>query len=152
VIRSGGINHVNVVTQDLEGTARFFVDNFGFKAGKRTPLDGPWVAKLTGYPDARAEYIPLAPANAGPGSTNIELLTYRVPDTPPPPDSNAELDQPGYRHIGFEVEDIDAAYERLRNDWEFFSPPVLVAEMKLKTVYFVGPEGIVVQLLQRLTD
>ena len=148
MISSGGINHVNVVTQDLEGTARFFVENFGFTAGTATPLEGDWVARLTGYPGARAEYIPLTPANAGPGSTRIELLTYKTPETPAPPDSNAELDQPGYRHIGFAVDDIEAAYERLKDDWEFFSPPVLVPELKLKTVYFVGPEGIVIQLLQ----
>ncbi len=151
MISSGAINHLNVVTQDLEGTARFFVENFGFTAGKATPLEGEWVAKLTGYPGARAEYIPLTPANAGPDSTRIELLTYRTPQTPPPPNSNPELDQPGYRHIGFAVEDIDAAYEKLKDDWQFFSPPVLVAAMKLKTVYFVGPEGIVIQLLQPLS-
>ncbi len=151
MISSGGINHLNVVTQHLKRTADFFVENFGFTAGKATPLEGDWVAKLTGYPNARAEYIRLTPADAGPGSTNIELLTYKTPETPPPPDNNPELDQPGYRHIGFAVEDIEAAYEKLKDDWEFFSPPVLVSAMKLKTVYFVGPEGIVIQLLQPLS-
>ena len=50
------------------------------------------------------------------------------------------------------MDDIDAAYEKLKDDWEFFSPPVLVSAMKLKTVYFVGPEGIVIQLLQPLSS
>ncbi len=149
----GVINHVNVVTQDLEGTARFFVDNFGFEAGPAVNLDGPWVAELTGYPGASARYIPLKAPGGGAGATNIELLTYLTPETPAPPNSNPELDQPGYRHIGFAVEDIEAMYDRLKDEWRFFSPPVTAEAggKKLKTVYFVGPEGIVIQLLKPLS-
>jgi len=150
-LSSGIINHVNVVTQDLEGMATFFTENFGFTAGAAKDLEGAWVAELTGYPGARARYIPLTPTGAGPDATRIELLAYLHPTTPPPPDSNPDLDQPGYRHIGFVVEDNEASYQKLKDEWRFFSAPVLVAEMRLKTVYFVGPEEIVIQLLQPLS-
>ena len=59
--------------------------------------------------------------------------------------------QPGYRHIGFVVPDIDDLYRRLKANWRFFSAPVLVSSMNLKTVYFVGPEQIIIQLIQPLS-
>ena len=144
------INHLNIVTLDLDRTAAFFVDNFGFVAGPKEVLKGPWVSELTGYPDAEAVYLPLTPGSGGPGATRIELLTYVRPASPPPDHDATHLNLPGYRHIAFVVADIDACYQRLRRNYRFFSPPVLVESKQLKTVYLVGPERIIVQLLQPL--
>jgi catechol 2,3-dioxygenase-like lactoylglutathione lyase family enzyme len=149
---SAVINHLNIVTRDLEGTARFFVDTFGFEAGPAQVLSGSWVSELTGYPDASATHVTLTPPASGPTTTCIELLTYLTPASPPPTAGEARLNDPGYRHIGFVVDDLDGLYRRLKPDWKFFSPPVEVAAMNLKTVYFVGPEDIVIQLLQPLTS
>jgi hypothetical protein len=52
--------------------------------------------------------------------------------------------------IGFDVDDIDAVHEKLKADWKFFSPHVLVEAMNIKTVYFLGPENIVIKLTQSL--
>lgn len=145
-----GINHLNVVTRDLDATASFFVDNFGFEAGPKQILRGAWVDQLTGYANAEAQYMPLS-VSGDSGATRIELLTYLNPSTPPPPPDNTKLDEPGYRHIGFLVDDIEAMYEKLKDRWRFLSPPVTVEAMKLKTVYFVGPESIVVQLTQPMS-
>jgi catechol 2,3-dioxygenase-like lactoylglutathione lyase family enzyme len=144
------INHLNIVTLDLDRTAAFFVDNFGFQAGPKEVLKGAWVSELTGYPDAEAVYVPLTPGGSDPAATRIELLTYLRPASPPPDDDTSQLNLPGYRHIGFVVPDIDALYRRLKDDWRFFSPPVWVESKQLKTVYFVGPERIVIQLIQPL--
>lgn len=144
-----GIDHLNVVTRDLPGTAAFFVDHFGFVAGSAVTLKGAWVDKITGYTDAEATYLPLS-LGSNADATRIALLEYGNPPTPAPPATNPQLNEPGYRHIGFVVGDIDAAYERLKGDWTFFSPPVTVEAMKQKTVYFIGPESIVIQLSQHI--
>jgi monoamine oxidase/catechol 2,3-dioxygenase-like lactoylglutathione lyase family enzyme len=144
-----GINHINVVTRDLQGTAAFFCDNFGFSAGKALTMKGHWVDELTGYEGAEATFVPLA-LNGDSGATMIALLKYLNPPTPAPPNSNPRLDEPGYRHIGFTVADVDALYAKLKDRYQFFSAPVVSEEMRVKTVYFRGPESIVVQLTQHL--
>lgn len=143
------IDHINVVTHDLEGTAAFFCDNFGFVAGEGRRMSGAWVDELTGYADAEVEFVPLA-VGGRPAATKIALLHYLNPPTPPAPPSNSRLDEPGYRHIGFEVDDVDAYYERMKNDWRFFSAPVTAESLHAKTVYLLGPESIIVQLTQAL--
>jgi len=145
------IDHVNIVTRDLEGTARFFVDTFGFTAGPAKVLSGAWVDELTGYKNASATFMPLTTPEGGPNACVIRLLAYTNPASPPPTGSDSQPKQPGYRHIGFVVPDIDDMYRRLKPNWKFFSAPVLVSSMNLKTVYFLGPDGIVIQLTQLLS-
>ncbi len=145
------INHVNIVTRDLEGTARFFVDTFGFTAGSAQVLSGAWVDELTGYHNAAATFLPLSAPAGGPNACGIRLLTYQNPLSPPASNDDAQPNQPGCRHLGFVVTDIDAMYARLKAAWRFLSPPVLVSAMNLKTVYFVGPDQVIIQLIQPLT-
>jgi hypothetical protein len=45
---------------------------------------------------------------------------------------------------------VDALYAKLKERYHFFSAPVVSDEMHIKTVYFRGPESIVVQLTQHL--
>lgn len=145
------IDHVNIVTRDLEGTARFFVDTFGFAAGPAKVLSGAWVDELTGYKNASATFMPLTPPDGGPNACSIRLLTYINPVSPPASGGDAQPNQPGCRHLGFVVPDIDALYDQLKATWRFFSAPVLVSAMNLKTVYFVGPEQVIIQLIQPLS-
>lgn len=144
------IDHVNVVTRDLEGTARFFVDTFGFTAGPAKVLSGAWVDQLTGYTNASATFMPLTPPGGDPSACSIRLLAYINPVSPPASGNDAQPDQPGCRHLGFVVPDIDALYDQLKSNWRFISAPVLVSAMNLKTVYFVGPDNVIIQLIQPL--
>lgn len=144
--------HVNIVVDDLEGTRDFFVRNFGFNAGKATTLAGEWVDTITGFKNAVAEYIPLKmpPATNGNIQTAIELLHFQNP--PSPATDGADVPNlMGYRHIGFNVDNIDALCEKLRKDpmvEKFLSEVVTVESMGVKTVYFVGPENVLIQLTQ----
>ncbi len=144
------IDHVNVVTRDLEGTARFFVDTFGFTAGPAKVLSGAWVDQLTGYKNASATFMPLTPPGGSLSACSIRLLAYINPISPPSSGADAQPNQPGCRHLGFVVPDIDALYDQLKASWRFFSAPVLVSAMNLKTVYFVGPDNVIIQLIQPL--
>jgi catechol 2,3-dioxygenase-like lactoylglutathione lyase family enzyme len=142
------IGHVNIVVKDLKKTADFFVKNFGFTAGKPVKLQGPWVDQLTGYKNASARYMPVSSPVSG--GTAFNILKYITPPSPPlkrPPGPNVL----GYRHVGFNVTGIDAMVAKLKaQGYKFFSGVVLVTEMNLKTVYFYGPERIIVQLIQPL--
>lgn len=144
--------HVNLVVNDLEATRDFFVRNFGFTAGKATALEGEWVDKLNGYKNCKAEYIPLTMA-AGLGSvstTALELLKFHKPASP----DDGEPGEPnkiGFRHIALKVENIEAMVKRLEKDelcYGFLSPVQTVESFGVKTVYFLGPEKVLIQLMQ----
>jgi catechol 2,3-dioxygenase-like lactoylglutathione lyase family enzyme len=146
---SAVFDHVNIVVDDLEATQAFFVDNFGFVAGTATTLEGAWVDELNGYSNAKATYVPLTPP-AGGGTTRIEILTFETPASPVATGPLWAPNHLGYRHICLDVPNIQEVYEQLRADWRSLSEPVEVpAPFNVTTVYFVGPEGVLVQLTQR---
>lgn len=143
------LGHINIVVEDLCATRDFFVNNFGFTAGDSKILEGEWVDHLTGQKNVKAEYIPLAKQGS---TTRIELLTFHHPDSP----AYGRRGYPmalGYRHIGFMVDDIEAMVERLKTQPEverFLSPVQTVTSMGVKTVYFIGPDGVLMQLTQKI--
>ena len=134
---------------DLLATRDFFVKNFGFTAGAPTVLEGQWVDNLTGQKNVRAEYIPLSQAGS---TTNIELLKFYHPDSPVYKQRGYPMAL-GYRHIGFHVDDIEAMVAQLKQQPEverFLSPVQTVAAMGVKTVYFIGPDGVLMQLTEKI--
>jgi catechol 2,3-dioxygenase-like lactoylglutathione lyase family enzyme len=135
-----------IVVQNLERARDFFVQTFGFQATPIETLHGDWVDKVDGFPHSKALYTALTLDNS---STHIELLQYIHPAAPPT-GGNGAPNRPGYRHIGLNVDDIDAMYERLLQQWHFFSEVQTVVSFKCKTVYFLGPEDILIQLTQPL--
>ena len=142
-------DHVNIVVDDLEATQAFFVDTFGFVAGTPTTLEGAWVDGLNGYKDARATYVPLTPP-AGGGTTRIEVLTFESPASPPPAGPLWAPNHLGYRHICLDVPNIQELYEQLSPQWKFLSEPVVVPPpFNVTTVYFIGPENVLIQLTQK---
>jgi catechol 2,3-dioxygenase-like lactoylglutathione lyase family enzyme len=137
------LNHISIIVQDLEKTRDFFVKYFGFTAGQAETLKGPWADELNRMRDVAVTHIPITLSGQ-----MVELQKF---DNPPSPRSgdNGIPNYPGYRHIGFKVDDIDALCTQLKTDgWELLSDVLTVPEMKLKTVYFYGPEKILVHLMQ----
>lgn len=145
------LGHINIVVDDLLATRDFFVNNFGFTAGDPTTLEGEWVDHLTGQKNVKAQYIPLSQAGS---TTRIELLTFEHPDSPAY-DQRGYPMALGYRHIGFQVDNIDAMVAQLQNQPEvekFLSPVQTVTAMGVKTVYFIGPDGILMQLTEKISS
>lgn len=147
-------DHVNIVTEDLEGTMNFFVETFGFTAGTPTVLQGPWVDELNGYKNCKATYVPLAPPTPSPpptpAPTHIEVLEFENP-TSPPAAAPWTPNHLGYRHICLDVPDIQALYQQLSPKWKFLSEPVSVPGFNVTTVYFIGPGNVLIQLTQKNT-
>jgi catechol 2,3-dioxygenase-like lactoylglutathione lyase family enzyme len=146
-------DHVNIVTDDLEGTMEFFVDTFGFTKGTPTTLEGAWVDELNGYTNCRATYVPLFPPPIGspptPAPTHIEVLTFENPASPPAAEPLGAPNHLGYRHICIDVPNIEDLYEQLSPKWKFLSEPVAVPSFNVTTVYFIGPGNVLIQLTQK---
>jgi catechol 2,3-dioxygenase-like lactoylglutathione lyase family enzyme len=139
--------HINIVVRDLDAAKEFFVTNFGFTAGAAVTLEGPWVDALNALHNVQAVHVPLSLQ----GSTvQIELLKFLHPIAAP----GGNLGTPnkfGYRHVDFDVDNIDELTSRLQSQgWEFLSAVQTVSSMNLKTVYFLGPEGVLIQMTETL--
>ena len=138
------IDHLNLVVRDLDRAADFFVA-LGFEVEARAGLEGGWISEIVGLKNVKAEYVKLALPGS---STRLELIRYDAPVSERSADGGAAND-PGFRHLAFEVADIDAEVERLRQDGvEFFSPVHTYAETGKRLVYFRGPEGVLLELAE----
>jgi catechol 2,3-dioxygenase-like lactoylglutathione lyase family enzyme len=86
------IKHIALSTQDVDQTAKFYIDVFGMKE----------IAKIDG-PGARGYYL-------SDGDINLAILNFKN-------DQVAGIergkDWVGIHHIGFQVEDLEAIAEKL---------------------------------------
>jgi lactoylglutathione lyase/glyoxylase I family protein len=143
------LNHVGITVSDIKRSAAFYA-KFGF-APEDPPVidtsqhDSAWIKTLTSFPDAH-----LLLAHLKFDGLTLELLQYVAPTG----NGSVEIATPdaGSAHLAFGVDDIDAAYERLRGEGVVFrSPPVYIPEgpfAGVKSVYFEDPDGNTVEMVQ----
>ena len=135
------IDHINIVVFDLEAAKDFFLD-LGFTVMRRQILQGEWINKLVGLPDVKAEYIALAIPDT---QTKIELLKYHTPEG----ERDTHISMPnhiGFRHIALEVQDIENKVAHLEEKGIPFFSDIQVIDNLKKLCYFLGPEGIILEL------
>ena len=138
------INHVNIVVSNLEETKAFFVQ-LGFEVGDESELSGEWISSIVGLSDVSARYVTLSL----PGTeTNLELIEY----TSPPSEKDPNMDkanQIGFRHIAFEVNNIDNEVHRLKEKGiKFLSVIHTYPKKGKRLVYLWGPDRILLELAQ----
>ena len=139
------IDHLNIVVRDLEPAAAFFV-RLGFKATAPAPLSGAWISDIVGLPEVRARYVVLKHSGS---PTNIELICYDHPPSGAPEANIAAANAIGLRHLAFEVHDIESEVQRLSAAGiTFLSPVHVYPKTGKKLVYFLGPEGILLELAE----
>jgi len=75
------IDHVNIVTADLNATLRIFIQCLGFSVvpGRFGRLSGPWIDNVTRLKGVDAYYVALEVPG---GRTKLELIEYRHPASP----------------------------------------------------------------------
>ena len=137
------IDHINVVVRDLEAAKDFFLE-LGFIVLKEGRLEGEWIDKIVNLANVSADYIALALPNT---QTNIELIKYYSPEGER--DSKLSLpNQIGLRHIAIEVKGIEKVVSDLKKrEIQFFSDMESYNNAK-QLCYFLGPEGIIVELAE----
>ena len=128
----------------LRETRDFFLE-CGFELEDEADLEGDWISSIVDLENVRARYAKLSLAG---GMTKVELIQYFSPPSGRDPDM-AKSNQLGYRHIAFEVDDIDAVVEQLR-----FRGIELISEVQTyevtgkKLIYFYGPDKILLELAE----
>jgi catechol 2,3-dioxygenase-like lactoylglutathione lyase family enzyme len=141
------LDHVNVVTADMERSLAFYAGGLGLTVVMDRMLDGDWFARLTGREGARARCVILdAPA----GTCRIELLQFDPAAAVPAPGSHPAT--VGLRHLALRVDDLDARLATLAARCgitaEAVEVPRDIVTGGKRMAYLHDPDGVVVELCE----
>ena len=139
------MEHVGIVVDDLAAAAAFFVE-LGLKLQSEGPVEGGWVDRIVGLEGVRAE---IAMMETPDGHGRLELTKFHAPPGRGG-DRHAPANTPGIRHLTFAVDDIDAVLARLRARGAALVGEVERYEDSYRLCYVRGPEGIIVELAERI--
>jgi catechol 2,3-dioxygenase-like lactoylglutathione lyase family enzyme len=139
------MDHVSIVVDDLASAKAFFVE-LGLKLQGEATVEGGWVDRVVGLEGVRAE---IAMVETPDGHGRLELVKFHAPPGPGG-DRHAPANTPGLRHLAFAVDDIDAVVARLRAHGGELVGEVECYEDIYRLCYVRGPEGIIVELAERI--
>ena len=139
------MDHVGIVVDDLAAATAFFVE-LGLELQGEGPVEGDWVDRVVGLEGVRAEIAMLQTPD---GHGRVELSKFHAPPTQGG-DPQAPANTPGIRHLSFAVEDIDALVAGLRARGTELVGELERYEDRYRLCYVRGPEGIIVELAERI--
>jgi catechol 2,3-dioxygenase-like lactoylglutathione lyase family enzyme len=139
------MDHVGIVVDDLAAATEFFAE-LGLELQGEGALEGRWVDRVVGLDGVRTE---LAMMQTPDGNGRLELVKFHSPPSQGD-DGHAPANARGIRHITFAVEDIDAVVARLRAHGGELVGEVENYEDIYLLCYIRGPEGIIIELAERL--
>jgi catechol 2,3-dioxygenase-like lactoylglutathione lyase family enzyme len=139
------MDHVGIVVEDLASATAFFLE-LGLRLHGERPVEGDWVDRVVGLDGVRVDIAMLETPD---GHGRLELAKFHAPASPGG-DRHAPANMPGIRHLTFAVDDLDAAVAGVR-----VHGAELVGEVErykdiYRLCYVRGPEGIIVELAERI--
>jgi catechol 2,3-dioxygenase-like lactoylglutathione lyase family enzyme len=139
------MEHVGIVVDDIAAATAFFVE-LGLKLQGEASVEGGWVDRVVGLDDVRAEIAMLETPD---GNGRVELAKFHCPSGPGG-DGGAPANALGIRHVSFAVDDIDAVVAGLRARGAELVGEVERYKDIYRLCYVRGPEGIIVELAERI--
>jgi len=125
-----GLDHVGVVTTDLERATRFYVEKLGFRETMRLETTHSGTIVFVSV-----------------DGCEVELFGSGRP--PEPSGTAATGNVVGYKHISLLVDSVDAEYARLKTLGVEFTMGPTDAESGLRLAFLRDPDGNPIELLQR---
>lgn len=127
--------HVGLNCNDIDVTERFYVKHFGFQRTRVLPVE-----------DGKIVFVKS-------GDIYLELFQSKGN----PPGQNPEKDGPGYvgfRHIAFQVDDVDAKIREMGDDARVTLGPFSFDDFikGWKTAWIKDPDGRIVEISQGYRD
>jgi catechol 2,3-dioxygenase-like lactoylglutathione lyase family enzyme len=139
------MDHVGIVVDDLAAATDFFFE-LGLRLQSEWPAEGDWVDRVVGLEGVRAECAMLETPD---GDGRLELVKFHAPPGPGA-DGHAPANAPGLRHLSFTVDDLDAAVAGVRARGGELVGEVENYENIYRLCYVHGPEGMIVELAERI--
>jgi len=149
MIRVQGIQHIGLTVPDMDQAVEFFQTVFGSVTAMEcggVDLDDDFMTRRLGVPPGRRikDQRVIVCGNGG----NLELFEYSGEPEVTPMKRNSEV---GGFHLAFQVDDIDAATERLRSAGiDVLDGPTLIESGPMKGlnwVYLRSPWGLFLELV-----
>jgi catechol 2,3-dioxygenase-like lactoylglutathione lyase family enzyme len=139
------MEHVGIVVDDLAGATEFFVE-LGLELQGEGMVEDRWVDRVVGLDGVRVEF---AMVQTPDGNGRLELVKFH---SPPSQGGNQEApaNTLGIRHIAFVVDDINAVVAGLRARGAELVGELERYEDSYLLCYVRGPEGIIVELAEKL--
>lgn len=139
------MDHVGIVVDDLAAATEFFVE-LGLMLQGETPVEGRWVDRIVGLEGVRAD---IAMMQTPDGNGRLELAKFHSPSSQGD-NRQAPANALGIRHIAFAVENIDAVVAGLRGRGAELVGELERYEDSYRLCYVRGPEGIIVELAEKI--
>jgi catechol 2,3-dioxygenase-like lactoylglutathione lyase family enzyme len=137
--------HIGLVVEDLDEAIRF-LSVLGFDCGKPGNFGGEWIDRIIGLEDVTVEVVM---ARGPDGSDVFEVVRFVSPSAGAH-ESAPAANRPGLRHIAFKVDDLRAVVDRVREaGWDTIGE-IVDYESTFLLCYVRGPEGLIVELAERL--
>lgn len=139
-------NHVGITVKNLERSVAFYRDMFDLEPGMvYQAAAGPELQQSLRLPE-HTQRIALIPID----DVVIELIEFTPTRRS---DFDGRQDDTGYAYISFEVDDLEALYQRLSaKGVEFTSPPRVAPDIQpvtgSKFVFAKDPDGKTIELVQ----
>jgi catechol 2,3-dioxygenase-like lactoylglutathione lyase family enzyme len=137
--------HIGLVVEDLDETVRF-LSLLGFDCGEPGVFSGEWIGRIIGLDDVTVEVVMVR----GPDGRDVfEVVRFQSPSDGGPEPAPA-ANRPGLRHVAFTVDDVRGVVARVRDaGWETVGE-IVDYENTFRLCYVRGPEGLIVELAERL--
>ena len=132
----GEFHHVGVVCADPASTERFYTRHFGFQRARVVPLgEGDQIVFLRS------------------GPLYLELFRATQPN-PAPPAAGPGPEYPGWRHLAFKVDDVDAKLAEMGADAKITAGPMGFDAFipGWRAVWVADPDGNIVEISQGFVD
>src|SRR3954454_1383308 len=137
--------HIGLVVEDLDETVRF-LSLLGFDCSEPGVFSGDWIGRIIGLENVTVEVVM---ARGPDGSDVFEVMRFQSPSAGAH-EPAAAANRPGLRHIAFTVDDVRGVVDRVREaGWQTVGEIVDFESMFL-LCYVRGPEGLIVELAERL--
>ncbi len=139
--------HTNIIAKDWRSLAKFYRDVFGCElVPPERDLQGEWLARGTGVPNAHFTGAHLRLPGHGEGGPTLEIYQY----TQTEPRSPAAANREGIMHLAFEVDDIHQAVDDVLSHGGTKIGDIASSDVSgvgtLTFLYLADPEGNIIEL------
>jgi catechol 2,3-dioxygenase-like lactoylglutathione lyase family enzyme len=139
------MDHVGINVSDLDQAIEFF-QALGLERGDEASVEGREVDRIVGLAGVRTDLTFMRTPD---GHSQLELVKFNSPESPSG-NPQAPAHTPGLRHLCFAVDDLDAVLPRLQAKGGEMVGEVVAYGNSYKLCYIRGPEGIIVELAEKI--
>jgi predicted enzyme related to lactoylglutathione lyase len=139
--------HTNLVARDWKRLVEFYINVFGC-----TPvlpernIRGQWLDDATGVANAEIAGMHLRLPGFGDDGPTLEIFQYSQPEAA----TKLTANRPGFGHIAFAVEDVQAAHDAVLAAGGSTVGKIVTTEIQdageITFVYLADPEGNIIEL------